>query len=110
MELKDRWIKETAYENDVSVEAVEKIINFQFKEINNASKVYKEIEITSFGQFLMSPRKAAKELKHREKQLENLLLREDRWKEEKVAAYQGQIEFLKKKLNEFSGDIRGVEE
>ncbi len=97
MELKDRLIKEVAFEKDLPESTVEKIISFQFKDGNHSAKIVKEIEFSGLGKFVMSIPKARKRLEGYQNYLDNLPETDPNYAAKKQSTT-NYIEYLKSKI------------
>lgn len=60
--LRDVLITRTAIKTLQSEALVERIISFQFKDANESIKIYNEVEISGFGKFTLSTRKAKRKI------------------------------------------------
>ena len=106
-------ITRTAIKTLTSESIVDKIISFQFKDVNNATKLHKEVEISGLGKFLMSPRKVDRKIIKLEQAVEFMKLKPNQEEYEfKIKDTLETIEFLKQKQSEFQSDrdMGGVEE
>ena len=116
------FITKTATKNLVSESLVEKVVSFQFKDLLRAFKTYESIEISGFGKFTLSQRKAKRLKKGIEIAIERMEAECLIETSEEKKAYMRQrlqtaregLEFLEKRIkpNEVQdlGDHRGVEE
>ena len=65
--VRDDIIQKTAEELDLPVDLVHKIVMNQFKQINAATQVYNEIEVSGVGKFIQSQNKIDRRIRSLEK-------------------------------------------
>lgn len=114
--LRDVLITRTAIKTLQSEALVERIISFQFKDANEATKIYNEVEISGFGKFMLSARKARKKIEKLGRindSINNLLTKEDITDKEiislgkKKANNNVVIAYLKTKLERYENGCKG---
>lgn len=121
MSVKDFLIRKMAVKLMVSEKTLEAIVNHQFQSANVALHDNNSIEISGFGKFFFNRKKAEKRMEKMlskkqtfESQRDDVTLSEQKRlsASNKLANTLVQIEALNLKLqtNEFSSDLRGVEE
>jgi hypothetical protein len=119
--LKQVLITRTATKTIVSEAVVEKVIFFAFAQANKAAKVNNEVEISGFGKFIFSEKKARKRiLKLREiiDAFQNLLEKaveqgntaEMHRITKKINHCYQELTTIKSRLNEPEGSVPGMEE
>jgi nucleoid DNA-binding protein len=119
--LKQVLITRTATKTIVSESVVEKVIFFAYAQANKAAKVNNEVEISGFGKFIFSEKKALKRLaKLREildayqNQLERAIALgnsdEMRRITKKVNSCMAEVISIKTRLNEPETSVPGLEE
>lgn len=72
LKLHDFLVRKTAVQVMIDETIVEKVISHEKKEVNNAFKIHKEVEISGFGKFTISQVKLRKKIVKVERILENL--------------------------------------
>lgn len=95
--MRETFLKETAEELGMPESVVEKIIDFQFKHLAQATKTANSIEIAAIGTFTMSFVRMRRRIRELEKILENLHAQEPK-NELKIATTQAKLDILKERI------------
>jgi nucleoid DNA-binding protein len=119
MSVKDYLIKVMSIRMKVGEKEIEAVVNHQFAEALEATKKCNSLEFSGFGNFTFNEKKAKRKI---EKLEEKIRVYEDRLQRgemnEKRLEYTRKviedtidsINYIKSKINETKGDLRGLEE
>lgn len=88
--IREVILKRTIDDTGASEDIAEKVISWSYRKANEASRSYKNIELSGIGVFKVSPSKAAKKIRSLERMVELL--------EDRIAHGQGNREADEKKI------------